>query len=536
MSATTNKNKSFNAAAAQELLDIGAPGIGALYAANNISALQAPRPDVLELRESLDMLGESGLEGPDIAGILSACPELSNKAQAVSAVQTLTILQNTFELRRYDLRRIARSEPTILLKSDLTETLQALNDMKLSGKNLKLTLLRWPKILTYSTTTILNLRGFLSHPQVGFKEDQIGSLVRKAPWLLDGNLETQMGPVVRFLTKLQVRRIETVIRAYPQVLLTDVKTELLPRIEFLMKYLNLSLADASSVIGAFPLVLGLDVETRMRPAVMYLSNDRLGIAPESVSKIFRSFPSLLGLDTVEHFDVSVSFLQEIGVENIGRFVLRLPPVLGYDVEINLRPKWEYLTDTLGLSTYDITRFPAYFSYPLDKVIMPRASYLSDRCNRKASIWGLNTILTLSDDAFAEKVALTSKEEYAAYRASFAKQLERAKVEEAAEAANTEVQQQQDGSRGVDSLQQSVPWLQQEAQSKDRGQQGSMEAPMASTSTNRLNQPMDGQAISTDTNPLSMTPASAVGGGGAVEALSLTENNNNASSSILFYPI
>ena len=57
---------------------------------------------------------------------------------------------------------------------------------------------------------------------------------------------------------------------------------------------------------------------------------------------------------------------------------RIPPVLGYDVETNLEPKWRYLTDELHLTTYDITRFPAYFSYPLDTIIIPRTKYLKDK--------------------------------------------------------------------------------------------------------------------------------------------------------------
>ena len=90
-----------------------------------------------------------------------------------------------------------------------------------------------------------------------------------------------------------------------------------------------------------------------------------------MAKICRAFPSLLGLNAEQHFDPTVQFLSSIGVVNIGRYVQRLPPVLGYDVDTNLIPKWNYLRDELKLSAYDVTRFPAYFSYPLDKIIMPR---------------------------------------------------------------------------------------------------------------------------------------------------------------------
>lgn len=34
----------------------------------------------------------------------------------------------------------------------------------------------------------------------------------------------------------------------------------------------------------------------------------------------------------------VAYLKKLGVQNVGRFVSRLPPVLGYDVKTNLTPK------------------------------------------------------------------------------------------------------------------------------------------------------------------------------------------------------
>lgn len=52
----------------------------------------------------------------------------------------------------------------------------------------------------------------------------------------------------------------------------------------------------------------------------------------------RAFPSLLGLERERHMAGVVHYLKKLGVQNVGRFVSRLPPVLGYDVETNLVPK------------------------------------------------------------------------------------------------------------------------------------------------------------------------------------------------------
>ena len=52
----------------------------------------------------------------------------------------------------------------------------------------------------------------------------------------------------------------------------------------------------------------------------------------------RAFPSLLGLERERHMEGVVRYLEGLGVQNVGRFVSRLPPVLGYDVKTNLVPK------------------------------------------------------------------------------------------------------------------------------------------------------------------------------------------------------
>lgn len=63
---------------------------------------------------------------------------------------------------------------------------------------------------------------------------------------------------------------------------------------------------------------------------MYVSTQQQTLA--------RAFPSLLGLERERHMNGVVLYLKKLGVQNVGRFVSRLPPVLGYDVNTNLAPK------------------------------------------------------------------------------------------------------------------------------------------------------------------------------------------------------
>merc|ERR1712238_200102 len=62
--------------------------------------------------------------------------------------------------------------------------------------------------------------------------------------------------------------------------------------------------------------------------------------------------------------------------DIGSFVTRLPPVLGYSVEKEIQPKWEFLKKMTLKPEYELNAFPAYFSYPFQRVIKTRFNCLA----------------------------------------------------------------------------------------------------------------------------------------------------------------
>jgi hypothetical protein len=94
--------------------------------------------------------------------------------------------------------------------------------------------------------------------------------------------------------------------------------------------------DTPRVLQTFPLLLGVPLE-RMKAVCTFLTVE-VSISCGDLAKIIRAFPSLLGLEPEVHMVSVVNYLRKLGVQNIGRFVSRLPPVLGYDVETTLVPK------------------------------------------------------------------------------------------------------------------------------------------------------------------------------------------------------
>lgn len=68
--------------------------------------------------------------------------------------------------------------------------------------------------------------------QVGVKAADVGSLIRQAPWLVLENIDGQMLPAVKFLTRVGVTDLERVVRAYPKILCASIRGELAPRVSY----------------------------------------------------------------------------------------------------------------------------------------------------------------------------------------------------------------------------------------------------------------------------------------------------------------
>ena len=81
---------------------------------------------------------------------------------------------------------------------------------------------------------------------------------------------------------------------------------------------------------------------------------------------------------------------------------RLPAILGYSVEDDLKPKWGYLSQVCGFDYFEVVRFPAYFSYPLER-ITSRYEYLGSK-GIPLRLVNVDTVLRFGDDDFATTVA------------------------------------------------------------------------------------------------------------------------------------
>merc|ERR1712032_51709 len=125
-----------------------------------------------------------------------------------------------------------------------------------------------------------------------------------------------------------------VIATYPSVLLLDTKKQILPTASYLIKDLGIWEEDLPKVIQLFPRLLGMEIE-EMELVASYLIS--LEVDENALGSIFRAFPKLLTLDVYKDMAPVVEFLRQIGITNVGRFITRLPPILGYSIKEDLLP-------------------------------------------------------------------------------------------------------------------------------------------------------------------------------------------------------
>eukprot|EP00535_Pseudo-nitzschia_heimii_P002544 CAMPEP_0197177252 /NCGR_PEP_ID=MMETSP1423-20130617/2928_1 /TAXON_ID=476441 /ORGANISM="Pseudo-nitzschia heimii, Strain UNC1101" /LENGTH=955 /DNA_ID=CAMNT_0042626775 /DNA_START=269 /DNA_END=3136 /DNA_ORIENTATION=+ len=211
-----------------------------------------------------------------------------------------------------------------------------------------------------------------------------------------------MQTAVILKAQIGTQDLSKVVSAYPNVLLLDAEKQILPVARYLMGGLGIWQNDLSGVLQLYPTLLGTKIEDLERVVSYALS---LGVDEDDLAGIFRAFPGLFAMN-VEDMEGVVSYLKSIGVDDVGAFVTKLPPVLGYSVEQEIRPKWEFLKTVCLQPEYELKEFPAYLSYPFERVIKTRFNYLAYKgISIRFVSMRIDTVLRFGDVDFATKVAL-----------------------------------------------------------------------------------------------------------------------------------
>lgn len=113
-----------------------------------------------------------------------------------------------------------------------------------------------------------------------------------------------------------IRDFRQILSSYPHMFFLNV-TDILHVTNFLKDEAGMTREDVGKAIQSFPTLLEQDVD-KMRAVVEQLQI--LEVEEDALPAMLRSFPATLLLDTERDVAPVVSFLRDIGIRNIGRFV------------------------------------------------------------------------------------------------------------------------------------------------------------------------------------------------------------------------
>lgn len=369
-------------------------------------------------RHVVDVLEKYNIRGDVLSRLvdrLGVLPLLQLDAGNVAEV--LLFLSDYLRLKEEKRNSIVSQKPD-LLKSPLrvTSAVHALERAGLTLFDIRKVVQRWPGLLLLDATRIHRAVNYLRSQQVGFNYSNLRALLRRSPWLLVYDVDYDMAPTVFYLREAlkieSLGHVDHYIRASPLLLGTS-RADMQHVVWFLLNNVRLTEKELKAVVRAFPALLTFSVEYQLSPVTCYL-RDELGLSAVETARALRAFPALLALDVDHEIKSVVEFFKSRGVQNVGRIVSRLPPVLGYDLETNIIPKMEYIEKILRLSVFDILQFPGYFSYPLETCIEPRTKFLLAK-GISVSQAGLSNVVSLTDENFCKRISHSTMEQYRAFR-------------------------------------------------------------------------------------------------------------------------
>lgn len=226
-------------------------------------------------------------------------------------------------------------------------------------------------------------------------KSSVDTAIRSWPHIL-GCSTSKLEVMVEQLAELGIRnkKLGQVISKSPQLLLR--KPQEFLQVVLFLEDLGFDRETVGQVASRCPEIFAASIEKTLKKKIEFL--DRIGVSKDHLPRVIKKYPELLVSDVNRTILPRMKYLKDVGLskKDIAFMVRRFSPLLGYSIDEVLRPKYEFLVNTMKKPVEDIVGYPRYFSYSLEKKIMPRFWVLKGR-NIECS---LKDMLAKNDEEFA----------------------------------------------------------------------------------------------------------------------------------------
>ncbi|XP_020232221.1 transcription termination factor MTERF2, chloroplastic isoform X1 [Cajanus cajan] len=276
----------------------------------------------------------------------------------------------------------------------LKTRLLALNQIDVPGKDYAKLLLKYPWVLSASIQqNYTEVLAFLYSVQV--QKTWIDRAIESHPHLLSCSI-SKLKLMIDQFAELGVRnkKLNQVIAKSPQLLLREPKDFL--QIVLLFENMDFDKQTIGRILARCPEIFAASINKTLQRKIEFLG--RVGVSKTFLGGVIRKYPELLVSDTDKTLLQRIMYLMKLGLseEDIAYMVRTFSPLLGYSIEGVLRPKIEFLVNTMERPVRDVVGYPRYFSHSLEKKIKPRYWVLKGR-DIKCS---LKDMLAKNDEEFA----------------------------------------------------------------------------------------------------------------------------------------
>lgn len=177
---------------------------------------------------------------------------------------------------------------------------------------------------------------------------------------------------------------------------------------------DLKVQNIEAVFNKAPRLVNRNIQ-QLKSRVEYL--ERMGFKGDDLAAIITVNPRILTFGPKVIKNV-VRYFHSIGIygERLSKLAVKFPDVLTLNVERNLKPKYEYLTEQFGAEQDYIVDNPIVLSFSLKNRIKPRCDFL--RYKKRLILYSLATILTYTADRFAKICAKTTVSEYFEFKQDY----------------------------------------------------------------------------------------------------------------------